>query len=336
MILSDIKKIQITFSGKGIHILMVGERIKRDFHHFATRWMWRNASWSQREVRSVRVRDLRGWSGSIRSRSMKWRPLAMEKTFLPGLIGWYSSCGSKKHVNTCRAKRKKTHLNERNLFSIEKPMYRLPARQCSHRCRFGNWAAVALGSPITKRLSVVNWPVNTVNIVIDYPIHRERVIESNFLIHLANASVYYRANWERPRPSSYQFRLVSIQVHFYLHSNCSISSCVPSMPANGRGNFRSRQALACSRNWKFADEWSIKINPFASIIANWIRKHSTYAPIESFNVSRRFWSSLRMVSWRNLDMPLGRFSSTFCDKCKSVKFVRPLISSGNSSNLRMV
>lgn len=32
-------------------------------------------------------------------------------------------------------------------------------------------------------------------------------------------------------------------------------------------------------------------------------------------------------------MPSGNDFSTFCDKCKSVKFTKPLISSGNSSNL---
>lgn len=64
----------------------------------------------------------------------------------------------------------------------------------------------------------------------------------------------------------------------------------------------------------------------------WLHKF-TYNPIDSFNISKRFWSNLRIVNLRNLDIPLGNVSSTFCDKCKSVKFSKPLISSGNSSSL---
>lgn len=60
---------------------------------------------------------------------------------------------------------------------------------------------------------------------------------------------------------------------------------------------------------------------------------STYNPIDSFKLSKRFWSNFKIVKRRNLAIPFGNVSNTFCDKCKSVKFTRPPISSGNSSNL---
>lgn len=46
-----------------------------------------------------------------------------------------------------------------------------------------------------------------------------------------------------------------------------------------------------------------------------------------------FWSSFSIVSFVKHCMPLGKYSSKFWDKCKSVKFSRPLISSGISSSL---
>lgn len=42
-----------------------------------------------------------------------------------------------------------------------------------------------------------------------------------------------------------------------------------------------------------------------------------------------------MVNLCNFDIPYGNDSSAFCDKCKSVKFSNPPISSGNSSNLKL-
>lgn len=52
----------------------------------------------------------------------------------------------------------------------------------------------------------------------------------------------------------------------------------------------------------------------------------------SFSACSRFWSSLSIVSLVNLWIPFGKYSRRFCDKCRSVKFSSPLISSGISSS----
>lgn len=59
----------------------------------------------------------------------------------------------------------------------------------------------------------------------------------------------------------------------------------------------------------------------------------TYIPMLSLSACKRFWSSFNIVSLVNLWIPLGRYSSKFCDKCKSVRFSSPLIASGISSSL---
>lgn len=59
----------------------------------------------------------------------------------------------------------------------------------------------------------------------------------------------------------------------------------------------------------------------------------TYIPMLSLSACKRFWSSFNIVSLVNLWIPLGRYSSKFCDRWRSVRFSSPLIASGISSSL---
>lgn len=100
----------------------------------------------------------------------------------------------------------------------------LPVRPFARPYQFEMWAAVVPGSPIAKPLLVVNWPVCTANIVIDYPIRQAHVIPYSCPIRWAAFSACCHVNWARPMTHNCQFRWVSILSYFYLHSNYSILS----------------------------------------------------------------------------------------------------------------
>lgn len=61
------------------------------------------------------------------------------------------------------------------------------------------------------------------------------------------------------------------------------------------------------------------------------KENDTYDPMHSLSTCKRFWSNFNIVSFVNFSTPLGINSNRFCDKCKSVKFSKPPISSGISS-----
>jgi hypothetical protein len=80
---------------------------------------------------------------------------------------------------------------------------------------------------------------------------------------------------------------------------------------------------------RYALSTKINQNLYGSIC-----KRCTYIPIKSFSTCKRFWSNFNIVSLVSLATPFGSSSMTFCDKCKSVRFTKPPISLGISSNLK--
>lgn len=62
----------------------------------------------------------------------------------------------------------------------------------------------------------------------------------------------------------------------------------------------------------------------------------THIPILSFKVWSLFWSNFKIVRLDRLHKPSGRVSRRFWDKSKSVRDLRPPISSGNFSSLQWI
>lgn len=67
-----------------------------------------------------------------------------------------------------------------------------------------------------------------------------------------------------------------------------------------------------------------------SVIINSCR--FSHFPIFPFNTDSLFWSTLSIVSLERFPIPFGKWSTTFCDKCKSVRLMSPPTSSGKSSS----
>lgn len=154
--------------------------------------------------------------------------------YIPAACGWYSNCGNRKHVSTyiCTGNgiesTKTTRINYfcGNCIRIHQAstIVNLPVHLSSHRCPFEMLAAAVLDSPITKPLSISNWPMCTADIVADYPIRPTHVAHCNCPIRSVSLLVYYRADWAHPTMHNYQFHLVSTPMHSDRHSNCLIWS----------------------------------------------------------------------------------------------------------------